>query len=61
MVKVRNNGSDYVGPHVEVRAGETVEVSEQAAAYLTSDDCPGKFSLVEPPAPARAADKKAGK
>lgn len=48
MVKVRNNGSiDYTGTLCEVRAGETVEVSEATAAYLTSPECPGDFGIVE--------------
>ena len=43
MVKVKNEGPhDYTGA-VEVRAGEVAEVSEEAAKYLLSADCPGNF------------------
>lgn len=52
MAKVRNIGNDYTGTLAEVRAGAVAEVSEEAARYLLSAECPGKFERVVEEAPA---------
>lgn len=47
MAKIRNiGGIDYTGA-VECPAGEVVEVSDEQAKYLLSDECPGQFAAVE--------------
>lgn len=47
MVKVKNIGNAYFSAGLEVAAGEVVEVSEERAAYLVSDECPGRFERVQ--------------
>ena len=56
MVKVKNVGSGiYADGVLFLVVGDVAEVSEQKAAYLLSDECPGKFEEVK----AEAAPKQA--
>lgn len=60
MAKVKNAGAtDYTGV-VEVRAGEVAEVTDEQAAYLLSDDCPGAFVPADEK-PVAAKSPKGGK
>lgn len=49
MPNVKNVGPGiYADGVIFVGPGEEVEVSEEKAKYLCSDDSPGKFELVAP-------------
>lgn len=57
MAKVKNVGAaQYVGV-VDVAPGEVLDVTEEQAKYLCSDECPGQFERVA----VEAAEPKKGK
>jgi len=61
MAKVKNAGHGiYADGALFVHPGEVVDVPEQQAAYLCSDDSPGKFERVKDE-PAKPAAKPSAK
>jgi len=48
VAKVKNVGAnEYVSGEFHAHPGEVVDVAETHAAYLLSDECPGKFEAVK--------------